>query len=257
MNILYKIFAECHEFGSEEIIIPKPKKAMDRHISTHLRKRMALIVMGIQPLVLVEPTIWNYQMILLMFLIQTTETTTDVTWSSSTSLKSTLTDSASKNQDVLSKLAGVGAVAYLIRALQTLVNEGSDPKNICQTMLVLGQLFFGNSADQSEVDLELYACTLFRLYLIFDTIFKDCDNEIPRFNGEWLYDTTSYYLVVILHDIIATQPCAAVWLKMHMRKFAADSDTLKARSLKDSSQPHFWKLVSVLNGLNLSTDTLV
>jgi len=251
MNILYKLFAECHEFGSEEIIIARPKKAMDRRISTHLRKRMALIVMGTQPPVMVEREIWNYQMILLLFLIQTTDATTDVTWSSYASLKSTLTDPARKNQDVLSKLAGVGAVAYLIRALQTLVNEGSDPKNICQTMLVLGQLFFGSSVDQRELDVEAYACTLFKLYLDFDSIFKDCDNEIPRFNGEWLYDTTSYYLVVILHDIIATQPSAVVWLKTHM----ADSSALTARSWDDSPQPHFSKLVSILAELNISRDT--
>jgi len=145
-------------------------------------------------------------MILLLFLIQTTDATTDVAWSSFTSLKLTLMDARRKNHEIVSKLTGAGAIAYLIRALQTLVNEGSDPKNICQTMLVLGQLFFGTSAHKCEIDTVAYVSTLLKLYTNFDNIYRDCNNEIPRFNGEWLYNTTIYYLVVIFHDTITTHP---------------------------------------------------
>ena len=255
MNILYKIFAECREFGSEEIIIAKPKNAMDRQISTHLKKRMAIIMMGTQPPVLVAREIWSYQMILLLFLIQTTDATTDVAWSSFTSLKHTLIDAHMKNQHVVSKLIGAGAIQYLVRALQTLVNEGSDPQNICQTMLVLGQLFFGRRADECKVDQAAYAATLLKLYQNFDTIFRDCDNEIPRFNGEWLYNTTIYYLAVILDDIITTHPSALLGLENDIQKFAADTSILRARILNDSARMHVSRLVSDLESFDPFAET--
>jgi len=257
MHILYKIFAECCEFDSRESVIAKPENAMHRGISTDLKKRMAIIMMGTQPPIMVAKEIWSYQMILLLFLIQTTDATTDVAWSSFTSLKLTLIDARMKNQDVISKLTEAGAVAYLVRALQTLVNEGSDPKNICQTILVLGQLSFGNSAKECEIDTAAYVSTLLKLYNNFDKIFTDCDNEIPRFNGAWLYNTTIYYLVVILQDIITTHPSAMFWVQKDMHKFTGDTSILKARILNDFSRFRICTLISVIESLDPCTETLI
>ena len=257
MHVLYKIFAECHEFGSKEIIIAKQEPAKDRGISTHLKRRMAIILMGTQPPIMVAKEIWSYQMILLLFLIQNTDATTDVTWSSFTSLKQTLIDSRRKNQGVISKLKEAGAIAYLIRALQTLVNEGSDPKNICQTILVLGQLFFGDSAKECQIDTAAYVATLLKLYNNFDDIFRDCDNEIPRFNGAWLYNITIYYLVVILQDIITSHPSAMFWIQKDLHAFTTDSSILKARILNDSSRIQICTLISVIESLDTCTDTII
>ena len=196
-------------------------------------------------------------MILLLFLIQTTDATTDVAWSSFTWLKLTLIDARRKNQDVVSKLTETGAIAYLIGALQTLVNEGSDPKNICQTILVLGQLFLSDSAKKCEIDTAAYVATLLKLYNNFDDIFRDCDNEIPRFNGAWLYNTTIYYLVVILQDIITTHPSAMFWIQKDIYKFTTDSSILKARILNDSSRIRICTLISVIESLDPCTETLI
>jgi len=257
MHILYKIFAECREFGSNESILSKPENAMDRVISTDLKKRMAIIMMGTQPPMMVAREIWSYQMILLLFLIQTTDATTDVEWSSFTSLKLTLIDARRKNQHVVSKLTETGAIAYLIRALQTLVNEGTDPKNICQTILVLGQLFLSDSANKCEIDTAAYVATLLKLYNHFGEIFTDCDNEIPRFNGAWLYNTTIYYLVVILQHIITSHPSAMFLIQNDIHKFTTDSSILKARILNDSSRLRICTLISVIDTLDPSTDKLI
>jgi len=257
MHILYKIFAECREFGSNESILSKPENAMDRAISTDLKKRMAIIMMGTQPPIMVAREIWSYQMILLLFLIQTTDATTDVEWSSFTSLKLTLIDARRKNQHVVSKLTETGAIAYLIRALQTLVNEGTDPKNICQTILVLGQLFLSDSANKCEIDTAAYVATLLKLYNHFGEIFTDCDNEIPRFNGAWLYNTTIYYLVVILQHIITSHPSAMFLIQNDIHKFTTDSSILKARILNDSSRLRICTLISVIDTLDPSTDKLI
>jgi hypothetical protein len=257
MKILYKIFAECHEFRSEDTIVEDLPNTLDREISTTLKRKMAAIILGTLPPIMVIKEIWDYQMILLLFLLRTTLATTDVEWSSFTSLKLTLVDARRKNQHVVLKLIQAGAIPYLIRALQTLVNEASDPKNICQTMLVLGQLFFGNSANECEMNIAAYVSTLLKLYNNFDKIFRDCDNEIPRFNGVWLYNTTIYYLVVILQEIITKHPSAMSWLDKDIHKFTVDSSVLKSRILHDSSRMQVCTLLSVIEKLNPCTETLI
>jgi len=197
--------------------------------------------------------IWDYSMILLLFLIQEPESNTDVEWSSFESLTLVFSDITKTDKNVVSKLNNAHAALHIFRFLDILVNKGNNPKNICQTLLVLGQL----CADHPERECQFYSqeniLTLLKLYHKMKIVFTDCDNDISKHNGVWLYNTTMFYLATMLCNIAIYFPMKMISLRYDPSYFQSktiDFD-LKNTHLNESTKS---KIEINQNILDLTTN---
>jgi len=219
LNILFKIFCQCDIFEPHIFVRNKPYYPMKRGISTPLKIELVdsvvSVILSIIPTVCrahkcvemsAEMQIWDYCMILILFLIQGPESNTDVEWSSFESLTLVLSDITKTNKNVVSKLNDAHIALHLFSFLDVLVNQGNNAKNICQTVLVLGQL----CADHSERECLFYSkkniLILLKLYYKMKIIFTDCDNDLSTHNGVWLYNTTMFCLATMLCNIATHFP---------------------------------------------------
>jgi len=232
LNILFKVFCQCNRFEPRVCVQNKPSYPMKREISTFLKLNLVdcvvSVIFSIIPTVCkanefvgtsAEMQIWDYSMILLLFLIHEPESNTDVEWSSFESLTLVLSDTTGTNKSVVSKLNNVHVSIYLFEILDKLVQQGNDPKNISQTILVLGQLCADHPERVSQFYSQENTETLLKLYIKMRFVFTDCDNDLTTHNGAWLYNTTMFYLATILSEIAIHCPMKILSLRCYQSYF--------------------------------------